>query len=74
MMVAIQRMVRMKRKKEMQNSIEGGHQQKINPKKVNIESFKGNQRMVNNHSPEPIDFFVNFVAAVDSVQLIPKYK
>ena len=24
--------------------------------------------------PEAIDFFVNFVAAVDSVQLIPKYK
>ena len=24
--------------------------------------------------PQPIDFFVNFVAAVDSVQLVPKYK
>ena len=24
--------------------------------------------------PKAIDFFVNFVAAVDSVQLIPKYK
>ena len=30
-MVAIQRMVRRKRKKEMQNSSEGGHQEKINP-------------------------------------------
>ena len=32
-MVAIQRMVRRKRKEEMQNSSEGGHQEKINPKK-----------------------------------------
>ena len=33
-MVAIQRTVRRKRKKDMQNSSEGGHQQKINPEKA----------------------------------------
>ena len=45
MMVAIQRMVTIKRKKEMQNSSDGGHHKKINPEKVKIEE-RENQRKV----------------------------
>ena len=38
MMVAIQRIVARKIKEEMQNSSEGGHQQKINPGEDNLKT------------------------------------